>query len=118
MTNANIITGHEVEIAEIERQKASPEFRALIIKKSGEALAGYGETLRLAALGQLTAAPENVFGECQSVADQVADAEVFIARHVDILVVVMGAEYGAILSKRNFVSCLNILGMDEKGNNI
>jgi hypothetical protein len=85
MTAQNIITGHEVEMAELERQAASPERRALIIKLAGEGLAECGETLRLAALGQLTPITENIFGESESVEDQVANAELAIGRHLESL---------------------------------
>lgn len=82
----NIITGHEVEVAELEKQAASPERRALTIKMSGESLAGYGETLRLAALGLLNPVKRNIFGEPESVADQVQAAEMMIKRHLEILI--------------------------------
>lgn len=85
MTNAQITTGHEIEIEELEKQAASPERRALTIKMSGEALAGYGETLRLAALGLLEPIEANIFGESKSVAQQVADAEAMISRHMGVL---------------------------------
>lgn len=78
----NIITGHEVEMAELEKQAASPEHRALTIKMAGEGLAEAGETLRLAALGQLTPIDSNIFGESESVEDQVAMAELAIERHL------------------------------------
>jgi hypothetical protein len=79
------VTGHEVEVAELEKQANSAEHRALTIKLSGEALAGYGETLRLAALGQLTTAPVDIFGECLTPEQQIADAEAMIARHMSVL---------------------------------
>lgn len=79
-----IITGHEAEIAQLAINAASPKTRALTIKMSGEALAGYGETLRLAYLG-LLAPIENIFGETETVADQIATADIMIARHISIL---------------------------------
>lgn len=82
MANANIITGHEVEMAELEKQDKSPERRALVIKLAGEGLAENGETLRLAALGQLAAIEENIFGARESVEQQVAMAELAIERHL------------------------------------
>lgn len=81
----NITTGHEVEIAELEKQAASPECRALTIKLSGEALAEYGETLRLAALGMLKPVEENIFGECESVEQQIETAEEMIKQHLGLL---------------------------------
>lgn len=84
MTN-QIITGHEAEIAQLAINAAAPETRALTIKTSGEALAEYGETLRLAALGLLAPATENIFGEVETIADQVATSEAMIVRHMEIL---------------------------------
>ena len=84
MTN-QIITGHEAEIAQLAINAASLETRALTVKMSGEALAGYGETLRLASLGLLAPISENIFGETETVADQIATAESMIARHISVL---------------------------------
>ena len=80
-----IITGHEEEIAQLAIDAVSPETRALTIKFSGEALAEYGETLRLAALGLLAPITDNIFGEPELVDDQVATAEAMIVRRMEIL---------------------------------
>ena len=88
MTTINFATEdaiHQGEITEIERQENSPEFRALCIKNAGQAIAEYGETLRLAALGQLTVAEPDIFGEIASIEQQVFDAKICIKRHFDIL---------------------------------
>lgn len=78
----NIITGHEVEITELEKQAASPQYRALCIKLAGEGLAECSETLRLAALGRLAPIECNIFGESESPSAQVSMAELQIERHL------------------------------------
>jgi hypothetical protein len=83
MKNA-IITGHEIEITELQKQSASAETRALSIKLSGEGLAACGETLRLASLGLLEPV-ESIFGGTLSVADQVETAEIMVERHMGVL---------------------------------
>jgi hypothetical protein len=83
MKNA-IITGHEIEIAELEKQAASAENRALSIKLSGEGLAACGEILRLASLGLLEPV-ESIFGGTVSAADQVATAGIMVERHMGVL---------------------------------
>ncbi len=82
MTSQQIITGHEAEIAALSEAEKSPEFRALCIKMAGEGLAEAGETLRLAALGQLGPVSENIFGEAETVEQQVSAAELAIERHI------------------------------------
>lgn len=93
------ISGHEVEIAELEKQAASPEAYALTIKLCGQALAGHGETLRLAALGKLQTAPKDIFGECQTPEQQVHDANAAIDRQMQVLAKALHCKYEVILAQ-------------------
>lgn len=78
-----IVTGHELEVAEIERQKATPEFRVSVLRGVAEMIAGAANTLASAAAGTLVET-DSVFGPyCAE--QQIADAELTLSRAAGIL---------------------------------
>ena len=89
MTTTNIVTGHEVEIAELEAMRQSASFRANCIAGAKANLEEATATLVAAASGTLQPAP-SIFGKDLTVAEQVSMARQQIATALDIL-----ARYGA-----------------------
>jgi hypothetical protein len=86
MINEKIETAiHQDEVAAIEALENTAHYRAACIKNAAAALVEYSETLRLAALGQLTIGESDIFGGAQSVEEQVSDANIFIKRNIEIL---------------------------------
>jgi hypothetical protein len=68
-----------------------------------------------------TAGEENIFGEIeteQSICDHIAANKVKAESILQNVINQMKQQEGAIIASKNFVACLNVLGLDEKGNDI
>ena len=103
MTVKKIITGHEAEMAQLEKAEKSPVRRALTIKLAGEGLASNGEILRLAALGLLQPNTDNVFNETISVEDQIKSAERMVLLHMENLSKAIHAKYEIVLEQEAYL---------------
>lgn len=78
-----IITGHEVEVAEVESQKSTPEFRISVLRNVSEMISGAANTLAAYEAGTLEPT-DSIFG-AYSVEQQVYDAELTLSRAAEIL---------------------------------